>query len=145
MFFSCRKNATNLSPEPYIRTNIEPEIFSTSLGWMEYLGFTGRTVTKVEHVIETVTVQDPNVAVTFSIKGCKPSALPLDMDRCEPPPTVRIEEFLPTSTMGYVITPTTSVELPDDGFNGPVVEATEISGDGEKPVEETQPLQDLTQ
>lgn len=145
-FSFCRKNATTVSPDPYIRADIEPEIFSTSLGWMEYLGFTGRTVTKVEHIIETVTVQDPNVAVTFSIKGCKPSVLPLDIDRCEPSPTFKIEEFLPTTTMGYVITPTASVELqPDDGFSGPVVEATEVSEDGDRIVEVTQPLQDLTQ
>lgn len=110
---------------------------------MEYLGFTGFTVTKVEHIMETVIVQDPNVVVTFSIKGCKPSELPDNIIRCEPPPSIRIEEILPTSTVGYTITPTTSVDIAEDNYNGPVVEATETSINEEKVVEETEPLQDL--
>lgn len=131
----------DISPQNYLKTEIEPEVRSTSLGWMEYLGFTGHTVTKVEHLLKTVIIEDPNVAVTFSIKGCKPSELPMSMNRCQPP--IQFEEILPTSTVESVITPTASVEIPDEGFNGPVVEAAEISGDGEKIFEETQPLQDL--
>lgn len=116
---------------------------TTDLGWMEFLGFTSYTVTKVEHVIETALVQDPNIVVTFSIKGCKPSELPEDIIRCDPPPSVRIEDILPTSTVGFSIIPTTAVDILDENFNGPVVEVTEVVDDLEKVVEETQPLQDL--
>lgn len=137
-------NASKTPHDPYLKAVPEPEIISTSLGWMQYLGFTGRTVTKVEHLVKTVVAQDPNVVVTFSIKGCKPSELPEGINRCDPPPSISTEKILPTSTVGFMITPTAAAEIPDDGYNGPVVEATELStGDGEKVVEETQPLQNL--
>lgn len=141
--FFYSKNYSNTSPAPYLRAVPGPEIISTSLGWMEYLGFSGRTVTKVEHLIQTTTVQDPNVVVTFSIKGCKPSELPENINRCDPPTSISSKEILPTPPVELFITPTASVEIPDDGYSGPVVEATEITVDGEKHVEETQPLQDL--
>lgn len=137
------QNIANVTPNQYLKEAVEPEITTTPLGWMEYLGFTDYTVTKVEHVTETVIVQDPNVVVTFSIKGCKPSELPRNIIRCDPPPSITIEEILPTSTVGYAITPTASVEIVDDNYNGPVVEATETSEDEEKVIEATQPLQDL--
>lgn len=127
-----------------MRAAAEPEIVPTALGWMEYLGFSSHTVTQIEHITETVLVQDPNIVVTFSIKGCKPSELPDDIIRCDPPPSIRIEEILPTSTVAYTVTPTTAVDIVEDNYNGPVVEATEASvEDGEKVVEETQPLQSL--
>lgn len=101
----------------------------------------------------TVTARDPNVVVTFSVKGCKPRELPGDVERCEPT-TVAVHEILPTSTVGQAVVQTSAaatggagaeggMEEQEDEYNGPVVEATEVMGARGQAVVETKPLQSL--
>ncbi|XP_050515237.1 uncharacterized protein LOC126890386 [Diabrotica virgifera virgifera] len=74
---------------------------TTQLGWGEYLGIYQPTVTVTEIELQTAIVQDPRVAVTYAVKGCRPLKLPNDIDRCEiqAPSTIPILEILPTSTV----------------------------------------------
>lgn len=94
----------------------------------------------MEPVVTTITKTDPNVVVTFSVKGCKPTSLPYDMDRCQPPSSIYIEQILPTTTAG-VVTPTASYNVPQEAYNGPFVEATEGLDDALRSAQETEPLQ----
>ncbi|XP_018335476.1 uncharacterized protein LOC108744278 isoform X2 [Agrilus planipennis] len=57
---------------------------SRYIGWAEYFGFVAPTLTKIYRHRETTTVMDPRTVVTFSVKGCRPTRLPLDLDRCAP-------------------------------------------------------------
>lgn len=141
------KNAT--TPKELQRT-----ISQTDLSWGEYIGMVRRTVTVVQPVIQTKTLKDPNVVVTFAVKGCRPSVLPRNLESC---PSISIEEILPTSTVAQGIRPTAAPghhhgkpqrpghhdEELQDNFNGPLVEATEEDLANAGVAVETEQLQPL--
>lgn len=103
-------------------------------------------------------MKDPNVVVTFAVKGCRPSALPRNLEAC---PSITIEEILPTSTIPTLIHPTAVPshhvkphrpgyhdEDPQENFNGPLVEATEedLANAGvAMETEQLQPLEPVTE
>ncbi|KAK5642994.1 hypothetical protein RI129_009161 [Pyrocoelia pectoralis] len=83
-----------------------------AVGWAEYLGLVGHTITVTEIRLRTTTVIDPHTVVTFSVKGCKPSRLPMELDRC-PVNQFNVDEIVPSSVLQPSITPTASpVTLP---------------------------------
>ncbi|KAF5269501.1 hypothetical protein FQA39_LY08690 [Lamprigera yunnana] len=75
---------------------------TTSVGWGEYLGLVGPTITVTEMNFRTTTVVDNRIVVTFSVKGCRPSRLPMDLDRC-PLSQYSVDEIVPTSTSSAIL------------------------------------------
>ncbi|KAB0795996.1 hypothetical protein PPYR_10057 [Photinus pyralis] len=75
------------------------------VGWAEYLGLVGATFTVTEVHLKTTTVIDPRTVVTFSVKGCRPSRLPMELDRC-PVNQYNVDEIVPSSVSPPSITPT---------------------------------------
>lgn len=69
------------------------------MSWGEYLGISAPTVTVNVTKITTTTFLDPKITVTFSLKGCRPTELPLGLDRCSIEPTPATLPIVPTSTV----------------------------------------------
>lgn len=81
---------------------MQTAIETTPLGWGEYLGIYAPTVTTTAVHLETVTMMDPRTVVTFSVRGCKPSRLPMDLGTCPE----SAEPILPTRVTQEVMTTT---------------------------------------
>ncbi|KAK9739126.1 hypothetical protein QE152_g9224 [Popillia japonica] len=75
------------------------EVQTTPLSWGEYLGLSAPTVTLNVTKITTATVLNPRVTVTFSIRGCRPQRMPLDLEKCPIQPTATALPIVPTSTV----------------------------------------------
>lgn len=116
-----------------------PILKTPALGWGEYFGFVPYTVTLIEPTLQTVTVQDPNVMVTFSVGGCQPSVIPLNIERCRPVPDFSIEEILPTSRVEQIYPTQNALEIEQENYNGPYVEASQDEAKA-NPLEKTADL-----
>ncbi|KAF2893726.1 hypothetical protein ILUMI_12447 [Ignelater luminosus] len=78
-----------------------------SVGWAEYLGIVAPTVTVTAINLRTTTLLDPRTVVTFSVKGCRPSRLPLGLDRCPVAHSgISIEEIFPSAVVPIQVVPT---------------------------------------
>ncbi|KAI4470304.1 alpha/beta hydrolase domain-containing protein [Holotrichia oblita] len=80
-------------------TVADDEIQTTALSWGEYLGFSAPTVTLNVTKITTSTILNPSVIVTFSIRGCRPQRMPLELERCKIQATPTTLPIVPTSTV----------------------------------------------
>lgn len=85
------------------------KINSTPLGWGEYLGIYPPTVTVTNIKLLVTKVLDPRTVLTFSVSGCKPSKLPLDLPKC--PDSIDIAAT-PSSVIGPVVTSTIFYKQP---------------------------------
>ncbi|KAJ9597532.1 hypothetical protein L9F63_011590, partial [Diploptera punctata] len=72
-----------LNPFRQAEESVEFRASDSSTGWQEYLGLADTTVTDVVKKEVTSVVYDPQVVVTFSIIGCQPKYLPLDLEYCK--------------------------------------------------------------
>lgn len=62
------------------------------------------TITEID--LKTTTVFDPRTVVTFSVRGCQPSKLPLDLNACDVPKQ-NLQDISPTKILqDAVVTPT---------------------------------------
>ncbi|XP_065161437.1 uncharacterized protein [Atheta coriaria] len=91
-----------------INHEVIPSIHTTPLGWGEYFGIYAPTVTVTAMQMRTTTVLDPRTVVTFSVKGCKPSRLPMDLSLC-PSQTPPLLDIKPTSVVTATVVPTTTM------------------------------------
>ncbi|XP_017780501.1 PREDICTED: uncharacterized protein LOC108565506 [Nicrophorus vespilloides] len=97
---------------------VMPSVHTTALGWGEYLGFYAPTVTVQAVHLQTTTVLDPRTVVTFSVRGCKPSRLPLDLNLCPK----KQPEIRPTATASIASTSLAPIIIPDpSGMGAPIV------------------------
>lgn len=102
---SERKNGRQLAVVPQQPAAAPtPIVHTTELGWGEYLGFYAPTVTVSTLKQLVTTILDPRVVVTFSVKGCKPSRLPLDLMECQGSGQNVIIQ--PTATIPQLVTQT---------------------------------------
>lgn len=115
---------------------IEPTIETTPLGWGEYLGFVAPTVTTTAIHVETTTMMDPRTIVTFSVRGCKPSRLPLDLETCPPSP----KPILPTRTSKEVMTST--VYKPSELTPPEMIQGAESEIGATTPLSQTEALKE---
>ncbi|KAK4877495.1 hypothetical protein RN001_010001 [Aquatica leii] len=81
------------------------------VGWAEYLGLVGPTITVTEIHFKTTTVIDPRTMVTFSVKGCKPSRLPMDLDRCPVSSQYSVDEIVPANVLSLIVPTAVANEL----------------------------------
>lgn len=107
-----------------------PEHSTTALSWGEYLGIYAPTLTVTKLILETTTVQDARVMVTYAIRGCKPVKLPLDLMVCPQEDTnaFSIQDIIPTSTVSMA-----SSTVPPD-----FEKTNELIADNEEPLNEDQ-------
>jgi len=102
--------------EGFARQEILPSIHTTALGWGEYFGIYAPTVTITAVNIQTTTVADPKTIVTFSVRGCRPSRLPLDLNLCpkqDISPTPATQTTIETTTVHGNLNGS-STELPSE-------------------------------
>lgn len=71
------------------------------------MGIVAPTVTVTAISLRTTTVLDPRTVVTFSVKGCRPSRLPLGLDQCPVAHSgISIEEIFPSAVVPTQVIPT---------------------------------------
>lgn len=117
--------------------NAEENLETTPLSWGEYIGIYAPTVTTTALYLETTTMMDPRTIVTFSVKGCRPSRLPLDLDTCPEPQ----EPILPSKVTTMVMT---STVFKPDILDAKAVEASELEEVGDLDGEPTKELNSET-
>lgn len=107
-FFACFFLRDEISEE-FIKGNnsfyVDSSIGTTALGWGEYFGLIAPTVTATAFHLETMTLMDPNTIVTFSIKGCRPSRLPMDLGTCQNVPGLKPSPTTPEIMTSTVFKP----------------------------------------
>lgn len=102
MFFFLRNSGENVG-----NSTIAPEkrignvSISNSTGWGHYLGLMPPTVTVTNIRLEITRMIDPGTVLTFSVSGCKPSKLPLDLPKCP-----ENESITPTPSIANIQTTT---------------------------------------
>ncbi|KAF5278138.1 hypothetical protein FQR65_LT03654 [Abscondita terminalis] len=92
----------NIISKNYSQLVVAPVNETKVVGWAEYLGLVRPTITVTEIHLKTTTVIDPGTVVTFSVKGCRPSRLPMDLDRC-PVSQYSVDELVPTNVLSEIV------------------------------------------
>lgn len=101
------RNTVESSENKTIVAEKKMEPVQNSTGWGQYLGLLPPSVTVTNTKLAVTRMLDPGTVLTFSVSGCRPSKLPLDLPRCPDDNLI-----MPTPSVINIITTTVFYEKP---------------------------------